>query len=885
MMPCLTTPDENGRPPPQGAQASDPAWSRWKKDGQRFAPWHYEECHMVKVKDKLQLPPPELKEEMHQLPVGYTAGKSDHIRHKMLGNGWHVGCARAIIFLALISGQAELGQSIPCNPHPFGASKMEIMANRWIAAGIPWGPATAGINRLIPETSDLQWHFQKAMSAKPPTLKKVDMDPMLAWCYEQAKDMGPTLLTWRVDIEAEIRQIIEDNTTITFEWWQQRKPHIQKAYKNPLTDKITQIPVMLDIMRLINVPGIDKWESHLQEGFNMLGHLDPGPGWKSRTDMKLSDPWDMLTLRGHNKDYIAKKVRQGRVDEHWSKMLDEILADCKLLRMEGPFQAPADAIFQTVGLPPEYQRDMLNEVPIDIIIAWAFAILQIGSDGLDKLRRGEDWRRGGQNATTHALDQPHHHTPDHYVTAGDKVHQLWPEGKINLWGHDHDGAYRQLPLDNPAMAFVILMTPFGPTLWTHNVLMFGAVASVWAYNKLGDILTAIARILMLIPAMHYVDDYGAVEIDKLADSSFRHFKSLNELLGWVMKPSKAQEPRDKHKMQGVFIHFQDNKVIISPCKKRVKKLLAWMAKIRHKKKLPAEEAKTLAGKTGFVATSMFGRVGRCAMRAIWMRAASNDSSDQADTMTPAIEDSLKNLMTILLTCPPRTIDLNYTGKTAIIYTDAFFTLGEQTVKVGKGREIPDKWQVKDVTSNGWGFVVIPDQSHPEIGFVMHGVVPLKIVNLFSGTKAFIYFLEALAAIFAPMMLRRVLPQHYISFVDNEAAKFALLKGYGKQVRVNHLIATFWNFNAANLMSPWVERVSSGANWADSVSRNDFSLAREKGWIRLRPVLNYIWPILHKIAIDADYAHGKGQEVLAEALQATVAAQLSARGFIKPVGTK
>ena len=95
-------------------------------------------------------------------------------------------------------------------------------------------------------------------------------------------------------------------------------------------------------------------------------------------------------------------------------MLDEILADWKLLQMEGPFQAPAEADFKTMGSPPESDRELPLMIPEDIIIAWAFAILQIGSDGLDKLRRGEEWRRGGHDATTQALDQPHHHTPDHF---------------------------------------------------------------------------------------------------------------------------------------------------------------------------------------------------------------------------------------------------------------------------------------------------------------------------------------------------------------------------------------------------------------------------------------------------------------------------------------
>ena len=55
-----------------------------------------------------------------------------------------------------------------------------------------------------------------------------------------------------------------------------------------------------------------------------------------------------------------------------------------------------------------------------------------------------------------------------------------PLSTPQVWGHDHEGAYRQLPLNLPAMAYVLLLTKAGPTLWRHNVLLFGAVASVWA---------------------------------------------------------------------------------------------------------------------------------------------------------------------------------------------------------------------------------------------------------------------------------------------------------------------------------------------------------------------------------------------------------------------
>ena len=122
--------------------------------------------------------------------------------------------------------------------------------------------------------------------------------------------------------------------------------------------------------------------------------------------------------------------------------------------------------------------------------------------------------------------------------------------------------------------------------------------------------------------------------------------------------------------------------------------------------MPSEEAKTFAGKAAFVASSMFGRVGRCAMRAIWNRAASNDHGCDANNLTPALDDSLKNLTTILLTCPPRTVTMNYQGKRAIIYAGAYF-LGERCVKIGQARDIKD-WQVSEVSENGWGFIVTLD---------------------------------------------------------------------------------------------------------------------------------------------------------------------------------
>lgn len=113
----------------------------------------------------------------------------------------------------------------------------------------------------------------------------------------------------------------------------------------------------------------------------------------------------------------------------------------------------------------------------------------------------------------------YHHTPDHYTWLAQYTRQHSDELPL-VWGHDHDGAYRQLPLDDPSIAYVLLLTPDGPTLWHHHVLLFGSAASVWAYNRFGDMLSAIARTIACIPVVHYVDDYGSIEPSGSAASGF-----------------------------------------------------------------------------------------------------------------------------------------------------------------------------------------------------------------------------------------------------------------------------------------------------------------------------------------------------------------------------
>ena len=118
-LPCLTTPsdDPQGRPAPRSAKGkiSSGANQRWRSDRQRFAPWHYEAGVMMTDKQgRFMIPPPNVKEQWHHLPRGWTEKLPEHERHKALANGWHAGAARLIFIMAM-----------------FAATAIDIAANLW----------------------------------------------------------------------------------------------------------------------------------------------------------------------------------------------------------------------------------------------------------------------------------------------------------------------------------------------------------------------------------------------------------------------------------------------------------------------------------------------------------------------------------------------------------------------------------------------------------------------------------------------------------------------------------------------------------------------------------------------------------------------------------
>ena len=285
-------------------------------------------------------------------------------------------------------------------------------------------------------------------------------------------------------------------------------------------------------------------------------------------------------------------------------------------------------------------------------------------------------------------DQPFHHTPDYYT-----------------WLAQHT-----------AIAYVLLLTPDGPTLWHHHVLLFGSAASVWAYNRFGDMLTAIDRTITCVPVVHYVDDYGSIEPNTFAESGFETFKQLNSLLGFHMKQSKRQPPAPARGVQGVIISCELATVTVEPCPDRIQNLLHQIQTHLSTKLMAPEQARKLAGKCSFTTTHLFGRVGRAALRALYDKAFSNN--DQLSTHTIS---SLIALQNILQVCSPRRLPLRPSmERHTIIYTDTFYRDGDKQLRLHQLIDTPDLLTPSADTTNGWAAVVFhPDSTTPLVSMAQY----------------------------------------------------------------------------------------------------------------------------------------------------------------------
>ena len=207
----------------------------------------------------------------------------------------------------------------------------------------------------------------------------------------------------------------------------------------------------------------------------------------------------------------------------------------------------------------------------------------------------------------------------------------------------------------------------------------------------------------------------------------------------------------------------------------------------------------------------------------------------------------------------------------VVYADAYFLLGDQRQSPGQLTDDPNIWNSRTSPSlpNGWGAILFLKVPGWPTAVTIRGEVPPEVLVRFCSRRAFIYFLEAWAQCVPLWAFGHLIQRPFATFCDNEAAKHALIKGYGRDEGINSLISMFWTASANLACDPWIERVSSKANISDGVSRNDFQLPRRHGWPHIHLDYEPLWPILMRAVDDIEFAVQDAPQLACEALQSQV----------------
>ena len=163
------------------------------------------------------------------------------------------------------------------------------------------------------------------------------------------------------------------------------------------------------LLEQIKYPDVTTLAKELTVGFPTTGQLSPGAGWLPRLDSRYTSPISREEFLQVNKAYVARKLNSRLIDPHWKSMLDELVQEHEMGRVDGPFETPAEW-----GVP----GTSVNGLPMmpaphhHVLSAGCFAVQQS-----DKVRRCEDWRRSGHNSTVRVSDSPLHHTVDNYIAS------------------------------------------------------------------------------------------------------------------------------------------------------------------------------------------------------------------------------------------------------------------------------------------------------------------------------------------------------------------------------------------------------------------------------------------------------------------------------------
>ena len=355
-------------------------------------------------------------------------------------------------------------------------------------------------------------------------------------------------------------------------------------------------------------------------------------------------------------------------------------------------------------------------------------------------------------------------------------------------------AYKQMAVPRAQRHLVVLCHHNDrglPVYYISESLPFGAEGSVYGFVRLSRALSFLINEAILVPSSVYFDDFPALSPRASAASATAAISFLLEALGWRFStdPDKARDFEPSFDVLGCTVDltglagpFGFLEVRNKP--RRVEHILGLLDELG-------------SGRGDFRLIPVIQGQLKVASNFVLGRAVAPLSRALSSSPSSGMGDLCERIKVALLEFRPRRVSWHSPDAPLLIFTDAAFEKGNATI----------------------GAVVIDTMGGSPA--VYGGSLPQSVISSWQryDDEQIICQAELAATVCIRYQARaRLAGRKCIYFVDNESARYALIKAVSGVPSMQALSSLFHSWDSDHPHYAWIERVPSASNPADLPSR-------------------------------------------------------------------
>ena len=297
---------------------------------------------------------------------------------------------------------------------------------------------------------------------------------------------------------------------------------------------------------------------------------------------------------------------------------------------------------------------------------------------------------------------------------------------------------------------------------------------------------------------NFFDDFVLVAPAPIAKFMYKGMIAVLEILGWKLKQDSIVSPDVRFTGLGVVFNFEEDARTISVenKKSRMEKIKEQILELTDRSGqmlLSLAQVAILRGKMVFSISQVAGRVGAIPLNLLSKHNGGKIREDLRRALLWWVEAAVHR-------AKPRTVKAGDERRPILIFTDG----------------------AHEETETGYGGVMIDPEDNEVAAFGRNMGKHLQArLSVAGKKKQIIGQAELYPAVVARRLWKeKIQGRDVIHFIDNDSAKFVLIKGTSPCLESAWLTQSFWTSESEADSRSWIARVPSRSNIADGPSRGD-----------------------------------------------------------------